>query len=303
MATWSNDLPRDPVDAWFARRFPLRGVLRAEIDADLRGRDLLPADVDDKSFLGDLVERAIGLSLCDEPPYRHLLNCLNHHRAATLLRMAGYQAPDAVTGTDLDAWCRSDALPQPHSLFVAAHRLAHLRALLNPRWGGGRIDPDAIARLLQRHPDALHGDVTETRYEWIAFSVLWNSYAAGFQAALHSFGTATADVRLLDGRRWMDFVLGSTVLEVKSGRLDQPSYLDHLIKQMITYALLAHREGYPITYVGFYAVRYQRLLRYRVQQLLDRLAGEQVDLTATASELAEAILRQSPYGTGWHGAA
>ena len=303
MTTWSTDPPRDPLDAWFEQRFPFRRVLRAEIDADLRVRDRLPTDVADKSFLGDVVEHAIGLSLCDEPPYRHLLNCLNHHRAATLLRLAGYQARDAVTGTDLNAWCRSGASPQPGRLFVAAHRLAHLRALLNPPWGAGRTDPDAIARLLQRHPDALHGDVTETRHEWIAFSGLWNSYTAGFQAALVSFGTATADVRLLDGHRRMDFVLGSTVLELKSGRLDQESYLDHLIKQMITYALLAHREGYPITYVGFYAVRYQRLMRYPVQQLLDRLAGEHVNLIATAAELAVVILRQTPYGTGWRGAA
>lgn len=73
MTTWFIDPPRDPVEAWFARRFPFRGILRAEIDADLRGRGLLPTDVDDKSFLGEVAEYAIGLSLCDEPPYRDLL--------------------------------------------------------------------------------------------------------------------------------------------------------------------------------------------------------------------------------------
>ena len=98
MTTWFIDPPRDPFEAWFARTFPFRGILRAEIDADLRGRGLLPTDVDDKSFLGEVVEHAIGLSMCDEPPYRHLLNCLDHHRAATILGMAGYRAATRSPG-------------------------------------------------------------------------------------------------------------------------------------------------------------------------------------------------------------
>jgi hypothetical protein len=132
MTALPSDLPRDSVDDWFARRFLFRHVLSAEIDADLRGRILLPVDVADKSFLGDVVEHAIGLSMCDEPPYRHLLNCLNHHRAATLLRLAGYQS-DAVA--DLDAWHRGDTLPEPGRLFVTANRLAQILALLHPRLG------------------------------------------------------------------------------------------------------------------------------------------------------------------------
>jgi hypothetical protein len=90
---------------------------------------------------------------------------------------------------------------------------------------------------------------------------LWNIYAAGFHLVLRSYGTAAADVSLLGGRRRADFLLGATVLEVKSGWLDQRACLDRLIKQMITYALLAHHDGYPVTHVAVYAVRYQRLLR------------------------------------------
>jgi hypothetical protein len=79
------------------------------------------------------------------------------------------------------------------------------------------------------------------------------------------------------------------VLELKSGRLDQDAYLDPLVKQMITYPLLAHHDGRPVTHVAFYAVRYQRLLRYRVQPFLDRLAGSPVDLTATGAGLADVV--------------
>jgi hypothetical protein len=122
MNAWPHDLPRDPVDDWFARRFPFRHVLSAEIDADLRGHVLLPVDVAEKSFLGVVVEHAIGLFVYDEPPYRHLLDCLNHHRAATLLRMAGYQSHAAIAKADLDAWHRCDTSPQPGRLFVAANR-------------------------------------------------------------------------------------------------------------------------------------------------------------------------------------
>jgi hypothetical protein len=88
----------------------------------------------------------------------------------------------------------------------------------------------------------------------------------------------------------LDF-LGTTLLEVKSGRLDEGRYLDELIQQVLTYALLAHHDGRTVTHVAVYAARYQRLLRYRVQDLIVRLADTPVDLTAAGRELAALIPR------------
>lgn len=100
-------------------------------------------------------------------------------------RSACGRCTDLPQGTDLH---RGDTSPEPGRLFVAAHRLAQILALLNPRWGGGLTNPGVIARLLRRHPDALHGDVIETRYESLAFADLWNSYAAGLHLALRRTG-------------------------------------------------------------------------------------------------------------------
>jgi hypothetical protein len=94
---------------------------------------------------------------------------------------------------------------------------------------------------------------------------------------------------LLGGRRCADFLLGTTVLEVKSGRLDIADYRTQLIDQMIIYSLLAHHDGYPVTHVAAYAIRYQRLLRLPIEPLLNRLAGHPIDMDKTSKELAALI--------------
>jgi hypothetical protein len=78
---------------------------------------------------------------------------------------------------------------------------------------------------------------------------------------------------------------GISLAYASSFKLDQRAYLGRLIKQMITYA---HHDGYTISHVAVYAVRYQRL-RCLVRPPLNGLAGEQIDLATTAAELAEVI--------------
>ncbi|WP_433537328.1 hypothetical protein ACQPZK_05975 [Micromonospora sp. CA-249363] len=121
------------------------------------------------------------------------------------------------------------------------------------------------------------------------FRTVWASYSSGFHSAFRSYGPATAQLPLLDGRRHADFLLGTTVLEVKSGRLDEDRYLDELIRRILTYALLAHHDDHLVTHIAVYAVRYQRLLRYRIDELANQLAGTPIDLTATGAALAAAI--------------
>ncbi|MEV6492645.1 hypothetical protein AB0M20_29100, partial [Actinoplanes sp. NPDC051633] len=166
---------------------------------------------------------------------------------------------------------------------------------LNPRWGG-RPDPEVVARILERHPGALPRHGGETKFERIAFDDLWTSYTSGFCAALRSYGTATAQVPLLGGLRQADFFVGATILEVKTGRLDQDLYLIQPINQMISYALLAHFDGHPVTHVAAYAIRYQRLLRFRIEPFLARLAGRRLDLDKASAEFAS-ILQDPPYRT------
>lgn len=269
-----NEPPRSPAEAWLTRTLPLRHGFCAEIGAELRSHTPIPVDVADKSFFGDLMERAIGLSLCGQPPYLDLFHLLGDKRAGRLLRLVGYQ--------------RTGAAPTQADVFLVAYRLAQVNQLLNPRWGS-RVDPEVIARLLCRHPEALPRHFGETNFEWLAFEELWASYSGGFQTALKSCGNAIAQVPLLGGQRHADFLVGRTVLEVKSGRLDQETYLLHLINQLIGYGLLAHFDGHAVNYVAVYAVRYQRLLRFRIEPLLKRLAGRRLSLDTASADFAAAV--------------
>lgn len=273
--------PKSPVEAWLSNNFPHQHGFCVEIGTDLRSHTPIPVDVTDKSFFGDLMERAVGLSLCDQPPYLNLFRLLGEGRAARLLRLTGYQI-------DRDRWRRGAATPTPASVFLTAYRLAQLNEFLNPRWGG-RPDPEVIARILERHPDALPHHGSETKFERLAFDDLWTSYTGGFCAALRSYGTATAQVSLLDGLRQADFFVGTTILEVKSGRLDQDLYVLQLTNQMISYALLARFDGHPVTHIAAYAIRYQRLLRFRIEPFLTRLAGRRLDLDKLSSEFANVV--------------
>ncbi|MGW4296585.1 hypothetical protein ACWEH1_26605 [Micromonospora chersina] len=287
-----GDLPQDPVSAWFAETFPHQDLLRTRIAANLHRCPVMLTDPPNKSYFGHVVELAIGLALCDQSPYPRLLHCLDPGLATRLLTMADYQATVASAASH-DTVRRSDRALRPAHLFTAASRLAHVRILLNEF---DRHYSDAVARtrhVLEQYPHLLHGRPNETYQTRRAFRTVWSSYSSGFHSAFRSYGPATAQVSLLDGHRHADFLLGTTVLEVKSGRLDENHYLDELIRQILTYALLAHHDGHHVTHVAVYATRYQRLLRYRLDELTNQLAGNLIDLTATGAELA-ALIRNQP---------
>ncbi|MFG3685446.1 hypothetical protein [Micromonospora sp. NPDC047740] len=292
MITRFHHVPQDAVRAWFAEAFPHQPVLRAEIAADLRRCPVLLTDPPNKSYFGHVVELAIGLALCDQSPYPRLLHCLGPGLATRLLTMAGYQ-PELAGAARYDAGRRNDPPLHPAHLFTAASRLANVRILLNEF---DRHYSDAVARtryVLERYPHLLHGRPQETYQTRHAFRTVWSSYSSGLQSALRSYGPATAQLPLLDGHRQADFLLGTTVLEVKSGRLDEGHYLDELIRQILTYALLALHDGHHVTHLAVYATRYQRLLRYPIDKLANQLAGTPIDLTATGAELA-ALIRDQP---------
>ena len=129
----------------------------------------------------------------------------------------------------------------------------------------------------------------ETSFERLAFDDLWTGYSSGFYGALRSYRKAIAQVPPLDGRRYADFFVGTTIPEVKSGRLDQNPYLTELVDPLIGYALLAHFDNQPVAHVAVYAIRYQRLLRFRIEPLLNKLAGRQLDLDQAGADFAELL--------------
>lgn len=285
-----NPPSRNPEQVWLEQTLPLRHELCVEIDADLHSRTAIPVDVPDKSFFGDIMERAVGLSICQQPPYPELLEILGNDHADRLLHCAGYRRTSSRQSTDQHSWQRSDTTAAPSRLFLTAYRLAQLNKLLHPP-GRRRPDSQFIAHFLSQRPHGLPFDSRHTNLEWQAFTDLWASHNPGFAAALRSYGKATAQVPLLGGLRHADFLIGTTIVEVKSGRLNDTRYLTELIDQMIRYPLLAHHDGHPITHVAAYAIRYQRLLRFPIEPLLNRLAGRRLDIDRTSADFAALIQR------------
>lgn len=295
MASLCIDSYQDPVVAWFAQSFPRQHRLSADIAADLRRCPELLIDPPNKALFGFITEFAIGLAVSEYGPYLPLLQCLGHDQASRILTLAGYR-PGTDHSSAYQTWRQDSREPHPARLFTAATRLSHVHCLLNDL-DARRPDATEVARLtLRRWPDLLDPRPDETFHARRAFRILWASITSGFHHALMSYGPATPQVPLLDRSRCADLLLGTTVVEIKSGRLDDDRRLAALIRQILTYALLAPLDGHPVTHAAVYAVRYQRLLRYPVQELADRLAGAPVDLTAAGADLARVIrtARQQP---------
>ena len=150
-----NDPHPDPVDAWLTATFPLQHQLRAEMAADLQRRAPLPIDAPDKSFLGRVVELAIGLDVCDRAPYARLFNCLGHDYATRMLTVAGYApGPDATAPGNV-SWLRIGPAPHPSRLFSVASRLTHVQCLLRDLRDRRRDAEYAAGMILERHPGLL----------------------------------------------------------------------------------------------------------------------------------------------------
>jgi hypothetical protein len=152
--------------------------------------------------------------------------------------------------------------------------------------------PENTNRVLQavlRHRDTVAIRAAATRTARPTFKEFWASYVGGFRAALLGYGPVTAAPVLLDGLRVADLIAGTTIVELKTGHLDEEHRFHDLIDQVLTYALLAPLSGYPVTAVVVYLARYHVLARYPVDAFLADLAGEAVDITETGHQLAALI--------------
>lgn len=84
------------------------------------------------------------------------------------------------------------------------------------------------------------------------------------------------------------------MLELKTGPVNQPRYVNEMIVQLLVYTLLAIHDGRPVTHVAVYATRHQRLLRRPVVPLLYELHGRAVDPVVAGAMLATQIIADQP---------
>jgi hypothetical protein len=287
--------PPSHAAVWIARMFPHRTTLAAEITTDLGMSRWPPGpDIPDKKLFGRIVEHALGLTHCAHPPYGRLLDSLPAAQAQRLLALAEYRPPMEGVDAAWPSWRHCGLLPHPAKLFSAAARLTVADDLLRALGPNNADSIDAARMLYQRHPDPLRQDKRPIWRTRPAFRHLWHTHLTGFHTGLRTYGPATAHLALLGGRRHADFLFGTTILELKTGRLDLPNQVNDLIDQLITYTLLAHHDGHPVTHAAVYATRYQRILRFPAQQFLEGLHSAPLDLAETAPHLANAIRTDQP---------
>jgi hypothetical protein len=285
---------------WLAEAYPHRDRLRGEIARRVARCAAITANPPDKSFLGLAFEHALGLDLAVQPPYRPLLECLDEVQARRLLRLAGYHPPSADPTAVLPEWRNLPSSTCPARLFTAAASLAHLHQFVHQH---GRSSPGTLAaglRVPLRHVEVIHQihrDMWATRP---AFRAYWTSYTASARTALRSYGQVVAAPALLGGHRHADLIAGNTVVEIKTGRLDLPDYINQLIDQLLTYGLLALHDLQPTTHIAAYLARYELLIRYPIPDLLNELAGAPVHTPAAATRLAT-VIRASEPPVAWPG--
>ncbi|MFE9658050.1 hypothetical protein [Micromonospora sp. NPDC006431] len=277
---------------WLAHRFPKRGWLIADLQRRI-GRAPTPIAVcaPNPGRFGHAVERVLALDLCDRPPYPQLIANLPEPGQQRLLATAGYAPPtDASDGP----WHKTAEHIPGARLFTVGSLLTVLDAAVHALRLAAPDDARAAIRAALRHQETLAACATGVRAARPAFAAFWASYTSGFQTALRSYGPVTTPLELLDGLRVADFLAGTTIIELKTGHLDDTNHLHALIDQVLTYALLAPASGHPVTAIVMYLARYHVMARYPLDLFLSRLAGKPIDTAEAGCHLAALIRTELP---------
>ncbi|MEU8217275.1 hypothetical protein AB0C47_16040 [Micromonospora taraxaci] len=276
---------------WLAQQFPHRAWLIADLQRQIgRAPAAIRACAPEPDRFGQAMERTLAFDLCDTPPYPHLLASLPEDGMRRLLTTAGY-AP--TTDTADGPWHKTtDHIPGAR-LFTVGSLLPGLDRVVHAR----RTNPDEARELIQavlRDRRAITAYATGARAARPAFGAFWDSYTSGFGSALRGYGPVTASLSLLGGRRIIDFLAGTTIVEYKTGHFDDDGDLDALVEQVLAYALLAAASGHPVTAVVMYLARYHVLARYPLGMFLARVAGQPIDVTEVGRRFAAVVEAEQP---------
>jgi hypothetical protein len=111
------------------------------------------------------------------------------------------------------------------------------------------------------------------------FREFWRAHTASPRQILKDLGAVhAADVPFHRGRYFADLIIGTSVVEVKTGVTGTDEDLLKTLRQTVRYALLAQHNGYEITNTVVYLDRYATIIQTPLQTAADDLAGRPVDL-------------------------
>lgn len=241
------DVPVEVV-AFLDDRAPGRRVLLDEWQAVLAGLSVPAAveAVDLNRSLGVVFEKLVGLDLAVVPPYDGLFDFLDAADRQALLQGLGYRQ----TAGSHDSWRRHSVcrIPIDDGQRAAVERCARMQTFveLHRRYPHSRSERQTFGALW-REATAADG---ERLAPWLL--ALWETYLRYGQQPLRALGNLMAvNEMLLPGVGEVDFIVGSTVIDVKVTSNPAAALL-HGLDQLLFYVLLDVDYRHQLDRIGIY---------------------------------------------------
>lgn len=272
---------RSPLRAYLGRRFPQHAALQAEQRADPRAL-LVDSAGADAATLGTAFDIAVRFLL--DPavaPETAMIGFGDQPSALTtiaaVIDVAAAAARSGPAGAErLDRACWALALTtEVYRVGLTAR--SPLRPLLaTRRFGPGELLALAPADALRQLRDL------RALAEKGLFPHLSPPYVLG--PTFDGSRLCAADADLIADRLLVDIKTRLGPKNPRTGaRADRLQKSD--VQQLLGYVLFDTTDRYRIDAVGIYSARYGRLTTWPLPELLDRLAGEPVDLAAERREV------------------
>ncbi|MFI5905990.1 hypothetical protein [Dactylosporangium sp. NPDC051541] len=268
----------------------LRSPIRDRCDWLRQTRNLVhratavPAVAPHGQLFGSTFELCTVLDLAERMPYPHLLDALPSFEAIWTAWRTGFAPPLDDPAANFGRWNRREAV-SPAWLHAAGSNLAQLMPMLY-RFGDTVEANRAMLEVWNSRAESFTARRQIARGEALTFHAFWRLHTAGPRMMLRALGSVrAADVPFRGGHRMGDLIAGTSMVEIKTGRMEDQQ-LAEAVLQTVKYALLAEAEGYDVSDVVIYLARYGLVIQTPLQDLADDLAGGRADLADGRRALA-----------------
>ncbi len=255
-------------------------------------------DAPDCRLFGSTFELCTVLDLAERMPYPHLLDALPSFEALWTAWRTGFEPPHDDPAAEFGRWSRQSSTP-PAWLHAAGSNLAQLMPMLYRLGNTAEANRDMLT-FLNAHVQSFNDRSRIAATERPAFRAFWRMHTAGPRESLRELGPVrAADVPFRGGHRMGDLIAGVSMVEIKTGRMQDEQLADTAL-QAVTYALLAEAEGYDVRDVTVYLARYGLVIRTPLQEFADDLAGGPANLADARHALAHDDPPWPPNARGPH---
>lgn len=263
-----------PADRWLRQRFAERSWLLAELTAAMDAATPIRVLAPDPCTFGHTFEIAVHNDLSRVLPHVGELAAFPRRTARAFARLAGYRPPPETPRAPWPTWIRRNDDPAPrHRSQVPACALAVARGMPF----ACRSGPASTLRPMRASAGFRRMLLAVAAGQEPAHLAFMTGYDHAIRPLLRSWGAATASP-VLPGKRTADLLVGRTIVEIKTGWLEDPDDLQHLVDQILGYGLLSQLTATRATHVAAYLARYGVVLRYPFHALAQRSASEPIDI-------------------------